>query len=108
MKLFIASLSVFWALSGMASPPPQDQQDQQDQDQQEQQQQQDQQECRHCSPRAYVCHARMVDCYGRPLYTYWGRMPQYQAACGVAMNLCLRDAHFGYGGYGARCLILGK
>ncbi len=104
MKLFIASLSMFWALSGIASPPPQEEQEQQDQDQQEQEG-----ECRNgCRPRAYVCHVRMVDCYGRPLYTYWGRMPQYQAACGIAMNLCQRDAHFGYGGYGARCLLLGK
>ncbi len=98
MKLFIASLSIFWALSGMATPPPpEEEQHQQDQEQQEQE-----------YPQAYVCHARMVDCYGRPLYTYWGRMPHYQAACGVAMNLCQRDAHFGYGGFGARCIILGK
>lgn len=99
MKVFIASLTLLWSLSGLTSPPPQEQQDQ---DQQEQ-------ECRRgCHPRAFVCHVRMVDCYNRPLYTYWGRMPQYSAACGVAMNLCNRDVRTGYGGYGARCLILGK
>lgn len=94
-------LSTFLALSAWASPPPQQEQDQQEQDQQQGQ-------CHTCRPRVFTCHARLVDCYGRPLMTYWARGPQYQGACRFALNLCLRDASWGYGGYGARCFILGK
>lgn len=102
MKAIIFSLTLITA-SGWASPPPDEQQ--------QQQQQQDQQgQCRrNCPPPGgYICHARMLDCYNRPLYTYWGRGPAYQGACHVAMSLCQRDAAFGYGGYGARCILLGK
>lgn len=110
MKTLLMSL-LFVATSALAVPPPQEQQEQQ---QQQQQQDQDQQ-CRYQScrpprpqPQAFTCHARMVDCYNRPLYTYWGRGPQYQGACHFALSLCRRDASMGYGGYGARCYILGK
>lgn len=106
MKLFILFASIF-ALNAFAAPPPQQQQ----QDDQQQQQGQDQQDgqCHHCSPPPiYLCHAQMVDCYGRPLYTYWAKGPRYDGACQFAIELCLRDASMGYGGYGARCYILGK
>jgi hypothetical protein len=59
-------------------------------------------------PPVHVCYVQMADACNRPLYTYWGRMPTKQAACGVALNLCMRDASMGYGGYGAKCYILGK
>ncbi|MBA2405088.1 MAG: hypothetical protein H0V66_09990 [Bdellovibrionales bacterium] len=55
-----------------------------------------------------ICHARMVDCYGRPIETYWGRAPQYQVACKYAVDRCISEARMGYGGPGARCYVLGK
>jgi hypothetical protein len=105
MKTLLMSFALVWGVSAFAGPPPQQEQDQD-------QQQQDQQQCRYnCQPprpQVYTCHAIMVDCYGRPLYTYWARGPHYQGACQFAANLCVRDARMGYGGAGARCTILGK
>lgn len=119
MKSFLLTITLGLSLPVLAGPPPQqqqqDQQDQQQQDQQQQHQQGQGQQQQHCPggcrppmPRVYECHAQMIDCYGRPLYTYWARGPQYQGACQYAANLCIRDASYGYGGNGARCIILGK
>ncbi len=112
MKTLLMSFAIVLSTTAFASPPPQQEQDQ---DQQQQQDQQEQQQGQHCpgncqppQPRVFTCHAQMVDCYGRPLYTYWARGPQYQGACQYAANLCIRDARMGYGGAGARCYILGK
>ncbi len=72
---------------------------------------QQQLQCPNCEPpqpQLYLCHTRMIDCYGRPIQTYWGRSPQYRVACDYAMDVCIRDARMGYGGPGARCYILGK
>lgn len=112
MKSLLITFGLTFGLTALASPPPQQEQDQQQQDQQQQQGQGQQQQ--HCpgqcgpTPRVYECHAQMIDCYGRPLYTYWARGPRYQGACQYADNLCIRDASYGYGGNGARCIILGK
>ncbi|MFL5785185.1 MAG: hypothetical protein ACJ76H_11280 [Bacteriovoracaceae bacterium] len=109
MKHLIAMLILATGLTAFAEPGPN-----QDQDQQQQGQDQEHQHpcpggCYpHPMPPVYVCHVQMTDSCNRPLYTYWGRMPTYQSACGVALNLCMRDASMGYGGYGARCYILGK
>lgn len=112
MKTLLMSFAIVLSATAFASPPPQQEQEQDQQQQQDQQEQDQQQQCRYnCKPprpQVYTCHARMVDCYGRPLYTYWARGPQYQGACQYAANLCIRDAHMGYGGAGARCYILGK
>lgn len=64
--------------------------------------------CQSPQPQFFTCHAKMVDCYGRTLYTFWGRSLNYQEACGFAVNHCANDARLGYGGAGARCIILGK
>ncbi len=110
MRTIIFAFALSLGTSVWASPPPQQEQDQQQQDQQEQQGQQQQcpGRCTPPQPRVYTCHAQMSDCYGRPLYTYWARGPQYQGACQYAADLCMRDARMGYGGAGARCYILGK
>ena len=59
------------------------------------------------APREYRCDVSMLDCYNRPVTRYWGKGPQYQGACQVAMNLCRYDLRW-YGQYGSRCVILGK
>ncbi len=81
----------------------------------QEQQQEHQQEQQHCpgscespQPQLYTCHAKMVDCNGYTLYTFWGRAPNYQEACGYAVERCVRDASLGYGGASARCYALGK
>lgn len=62
--------------------------------------------CQPPQPVLKLCHARMVDCTGRQIQTYWGRAPQFSVACKYAVDHCNSEAEMGYGGYGARCYVI--
>lgn len=59
-------------------------------------------------PRLSTCKVEMVDCRNRHLYLYSGTASTHAAACQVATRKCLLELNRGYGGYGAKCWMIGK
>lgn len=60
------------------------------------------------APREYQCKIEMVDCNNQSLYIYTGTAESHKAACQAATRVCLNDVRLGYGGYGAKCWMIGK
>jgi hypothetical protein len=64
--------------------------------------------CRPRYPAEFQCQIEMVDCTDQALYIYTGTAESHQAACHEATRVCMNDLRLGYGGYGAKCWMIGK
>jgi hypothetical protein len=64
--------------------------------------------CQPPHPVEYQCQIEMVDCANQPIYIYTGTAESHQAACHEATRVCMNDVRLGYGGYGAKCWMIGK
>ncbi len=65
-------------------------------------------DCYPPQPTYSTCKVEMVDCRNHHLYLYTGTASTHRSACQAATRKCLLDLNRGYGGYGAKCWMIGK
>lgn len=64
--------------------------------------------CQPPRPVQYTCKVEMVDCNNHSLYVYTGYSYSHKDACKLATRRCMNEVSAGYGGWGAKCWMIGK
>jgi hypothetical protein len=65
-------------------------------------------QCEPPRPTEYSCKIEMVDCNNHSLYVYTGYSYSHKDACRLATRRCMNEVSAGYGGWGAKCWMIGK